>query len=141
MAGNFSDGNEMIKALVSTNLDTFDATVAEVMDAIDQNLEAVADEIYRDAKMTVNFRDKTGNLRRSISLKKSRYDNGGYVISARGKNKSGGGFHAALVEFGHVMLSPSGHATKKGRVAARPYMRPAKEKGIRLAISLFRSSK
>jgi hypothetical protein len=127
----------MIKVKVSTNLDVFDAAIGEIMDAVSQNLEEVAETVYQSAKTTVAFRDKSGRLRRSIALKKSKYEDG-YIVQARGTNKEGGGYHAHLIEYGHGLIA-WGHPSKKTKfVAARPFMRPAKEEGIKKALQLFR---
>jgi len=119
----------------------FDIALGDILDAVDQNLEAVAELVYQEAKTTTAFRDKTGNLRRAIRLRKSKYQDRGYIVIATGRNKEegGAGYHAHLVEFGHVMLA-WGRVTKKngGRVDKHPFMRPAKEKGIRKAIELFK---
>lgn len=126
----------MIKASVRVeNLDGFDAAFDEVVQAIDQNLDAVASLVENEAKNTAAFVDKTGNLRKSIRKQKSRYENGGYIVKASGGG-SFKGHHAANVEFGHVMIAwgrPTGR-----RVPPHPFMRPAAEKGIRKAVELFR---
>ena len=133
----------MIKARVSLeDMEGFDAQYDEVVDAITANLSEVADVVLAAAKTSTAFRDKTGNLRMSIRKRKSRFENGGFIIMARGSNKTGDkGYHAHLVEFGHVMIDHKGRVTKLGRVPAHPFMRPAKEQGIRKAIELFRSRK
>jgi len=134
----------MIKAEISlTNMDGFDAQLAEVVVAVEANLKEVASLVYSEAKGTAAFADKTGNLRKSIRLQKSKYIDGGYIVRASGRNLGGGdgdkGYHAHLIEFGHSMWA-WGNRTGK-RVDAHPFMRPAKEKGIRKAIDLFRSGK
>ena len=47
----------------------FDIALGDILDAVDQNLEAVAELVYQEAKTTTAFRDKTGNLRRAIRLR------------------------------------------------------------------------
>jgi len=122
----------MIKANVSVgNLQKeFDIALGDILDAVDQNLEVVADTIHREAKTTTSFRDRSGRLRRSINLKKSKYKDGGYIVAATGP-------HAHLIEYGHVLIA-WGRVTGR-RVSARPFLRPAKEKGIRKAIELFKA--
>jgi len=122
----------MIRAEISVgNLQKeFDVALGDILEAIDKNLEAVADTVFQDAKATSAFRDRSGRLRRSIKLKKSKYKDAGYVVAATGN-------HAHLIEYGHVLIA-WGRVTGK-RVSARPYMRPAKEKGVRRAIELFRN--
>jgi hypothetical protein len=99
---------------------------------IDKFLRDVAAHIRDDAKSTAAFIDRTGNLRKSIGMRKSKFVRGGYIVKATGRNRGEGatsarGFHAWLVEFGHVKVL-WGKRTS-GRVAPKPYMRPAVEKG------------
>lgn len=112
-----------------TDLDGLDASLSEIMDAIDQNLEATAQFVEQEAKTTAAFKDKTGLLRKRIKLRKSKFEDGGYIVQARAP-------HAHLVEFGHVKFlwgRPTGE-----RVPPHPYLRPALEKGIRFAVAKFR---
>jgi len=128
----------MIKVGVQTNLNGLDAQFEEIVQAIEQNLDAVATHVETEAKTTSAFHDKTGNLRASIRKRKSKFQDGGYIVEASGRGKAKG-YHAANVEYGHVMIAwgrPTGR-----RVPAKPYMRPAAEKGIRKAIELFRIKK
>ncbi len=78
-----------------TDLDGLDAQLGEIMDAIDQNLEETAQFVEREARISAAFRDKTGKLRKAIKLKKSKFEDGGWIVVARAP-------HAHLVEFGHV---------------------------------------
>lgn len=129
----------MIQAHVSLkNMEGFDAQLAEVMAAVDANLNIVANVVLAEAKWSTGFRDKTGNLRASIRKRKSKFEDGGYIVFARG-SKDDKGYHAHNVEFGHVMIA-WGHVTGK-RVREHPFMRPAKEAGLRKAVELFRSGK
>ena len=128
----------MIKAKVSLeNMEGFDAQLMEVVQAIDANLKETATVVRDDAKATSAFIDKTGNLRDSITMRKSRYPDGGYIVKAGagGKKK---GYHAWNVEFGHVLIA-WGRVTGE-RVPPYPYLRPALEKGIKHAVNLFRST-
>lgn len=99
----------------------FDRQLVENEKVIDAFLSEVASFIYDDAKKTAEFIDRTENLRKSIGKRKSKFIRGGYIVKATGKNK-GKGYHAHLVEFGHV--KPNG-----GRVAACPFMRNALDRG------------
>jgi len=131
----------MIRAGVRLdNIEGFDAQLEEVVAAIDANLETVATAVYTEAKATSLFADKTGRLRISIRKRKSKYNDGGYIVMASGGTRAEGN-HAHLVEFGHVMLNKFGAPTKLSRVPARPFLRKATEHGISLAISLFRNNK
>jgi len=97
-------------------------------EAIDAFLSEVADRVALHAQGTGAFEDKTGNLRTSIKKKKSKYIRGGYIVNATGKMADGQkGYHAALVEFGHVAV-PAGKLPG-GRVPAYPFMRKALDKG------------
>ena len=128
----------MIKVGVRVdNIAGFDAQFAEVVAAIETRVKAVAEDIRDNAKNTAAFHDKTGNLRRSIRMRKKRNQDGVYQVLASGSNRDDAkGYHAALVEFGHVMIA-WGHPTGK-RVAAKPFMRPAIEEGYKKAVQLFR---
>jgi len=119
-----------MKCNVRLDLAGFDETLAEVHRVIDNNLEKVANLVETSAKTSSAFSDKTGKLRGSIKKSKSRYEDGGYIVVAKAP-------HSHLVEYGHVMLTAKGAPTKLGRVPAHPFMRPAKEQGIRLAMAMF----
>ena len=131
----------MIQAHISIdNLDEgFQTSMNEVLDAIDGNGKEIAEFVTAEAQHTSAFIDRTGNLRKSIRMRKSKFENGGYIVMASGGIGRGKGYHAHLVEFGHNQVPPGN--LKGGRVAARPFMRPALDKGIRVAVELFRSKK
>lgn len=112
-----------------TDLDGLDASLSEIMDAIDQNLEATAQFVEQEARVSAAFQDKTGKLRKSIKLKQSKFEDGGWIVVARAP-------HAHLVEFGHVKWL-WGKPTS-GRVPPKPFLRPALEKGIRYAVGKFK---
>jgi hypothetical protein len=122
----------------------FETSLNEILEAVDGNLDQIATSVKADAIASAEFIDKTGNLRKSIRKRKSKFENGGYIVLARGKsnkNDSEGdkGYHAHLVEFGHVKVlwgKPTGE-----RVPAHPFMRKALEKNIGLAVELFRNKK
>ncbi len=122
------------------NINGLDAQFEEVIAAIEANLEEVADYTLQEAVTTEAFVNRKNDLRPSIKKLKSKFENGGYIIRASGKGKDKG-YHAHLVEFGHVMLTHSGMPTKLRRVPPHPFMRPAAEKGIVKAIQLFRVTK
>lgn len=120
----------MIKTGVRVdNIAGLDTQLAEVIAAIESNLEIVAADVEAEAKNTSAFSDKTGNLRKSIKKRKSKFENGGFIVMAKAP-------HAHLIEFGHVMIA-WGHPIGR-RVPAHPFLRPAVEKGISKAVSLFR---
>ena len=131
----------MIRAKVRVeNIQGLDAQFAEVEKAIETNIREVAFVARDEAKTTAAFRDKTGNLRRSIKARKKKNADATYVVSATGRNKDDMGYHAALVEYGHVKFL-WGHPQVGERVAARPFMRPAAETAIKHAVELFRRNK
>ena len=111
------------------DLDGLDAQLGEIMDAIDQNLEETAQFVEREAQISAAFQDKTGKLRKKIKLKKSKFEDGGWIVEARAP-------HAHLVEFGHVKFL-WGKPTSE-RVPPHPFLRPALEKGIRYAVGKFK---
>ena len=74
---------------------------AGVRAEIDSALGTVAAQVYEKAKATTAFRDKTGKLRRSIWIYRSKYENGGYVIYVKAP-------HSHLVEFGHAVVTKDG---------------------------------
>jgi len=123
----------MFKAKVTLeNMEGFDAQIVEVIRAVNSNLSETADFVLSEAKTTSIFADKTGKLRKSLKKKKSRYEDGGYIVFSKAP-------HAHLVELGHAQVPPG--KLPGGRVAPYPYLRTATEKGIRRAVELFRSSK
>ena len=123
----------MIKVGVRVdNIAGFDAQFEEVVKAIEANVEQTAAVVESEARITSQFSDKTGQLRRSVGKRKSRKSDGAYLVFAKAP-------HAHLVEYGHVMIA-WGNPTGK-RVAPRPFMRRALEKGIATAVQLFRVKK
>jgi len=128
----------MIKVSATTRVDTdgFDDALAEIRRVIDENCEAVANLVFQDAKTTAAFADKSGTLRRSIKMFKSKFPDGGYIIEARGKKGDGSWYQATSIEYGHVKIL-WGKSTGE-RVQAHPFMRPAAQKGINRAIEIFK---
>ena len=119
------------------NIEGLDAQYEEVVQAIEENLDEVATFVESEAQNASVFKDKNGDLRRSIRKRKSKFKNGGFIIIAGGSKAP----HAHLVEYGHVMLNKFGEPTKLGRVPAKSFMRTAAEKGIRKAVELLRVKK
>lgn len=113
---------------------------------IDRFLNKVALNVRQEAKASrgpKGFDDVTGNLRLSIRKKKSKFEDGGYIVAATGRNKGKGegdkGYHAHLVEFGHVKVlwgKPTGE-----RVPPHPFMRPAVERASKYAAGLIKGMK
>lgn len=139
----------MVVAVGSVTISNIDSGFAEQLlrneEVVDSFLEEVARFVRDDAKGTAAFVDRTGNLRKSIGMRKSKFPKGGWIVKAAGRNKINGstrarGFHAHLVEFGHRMVTSSGRDTGK-RVPPHPFMRPALEKGKAYASSKIGSIK
>ena len=116
----------MIQAAVTVkDIEGFDAQLEEVFVSIESNLEEIASVVQTGAKNTTLFKDKTGTLRKSIGMRKSKFEDGGYIVVATAP-------HAWLVEYGHVDQRTG------ERVDPRKYMRTALEKGITHAIATLR---
>ena len=108
--------------------------------AVDDLLNDVAKQVFQEAKRTSAFVDRTGNLRKSIRKRKSKFPDGGYIVIATGRNRGREkGFHAHLVEFGHVKVL-WGRRTNE-RVPPYPFMRPALEKARSYLMSKISGSK
>lgn len=111
--------------------------LADNEEVIDQFLSKVADAIRDEAKTTADFIDRTGNLRKSIGKRKSRFPRGGYIVKASGRNRAEGatgakGFHAWLVEFGHVKVLWGKRTSEM--VRPHPFMSNAVKRGKRFAL-------
>lgn len=90
----------------------------ELAKFINDNAEAIAKQVAADAKATTAFQDKTGELRRSIRAKKSRFEDGGWIVQATAP-------HAHLLEFG----------TKN--MGAKSFLRPALSRNVEKAKAAF----
>ena len=120
----------MIQGRVSrVALADLDAALDEILAAVDADLSGIADYVEAEAKTTARFADKTGNLRKTIKKRKSKFPEGGYIVVATAP-------HAHLVEFGHASWVKGVYV--KDHVKPRKFLRIAKEKGWREAIRRFR---
>ena len=120
----------MIQGRVSrVALADIDAALDEILAAVDADLSGIADYVEAEAKTTARFADKTGNLRKTIKKRKSKFPEGGYIVVATAP-------HAHLVEFGHASWVKGVYV--KDHVKPRKFLRTAKEKGWREAIRRFR---
>jgi len=125
------------KVLVTDLEEGFSELLKQNEGVVDSLLSDIASYIRDDAKTASSFIDRTGNLRKSIRKRKSKFIRGGYVVSATGKNNSEDkGYHAHLVEFGHEKVL-WGKRTNE-RVPPHPFMRPAKDKGSVFAANKIR---
>jgi len=108
---------------------------------LDEKCKIIADQIKVDAKTGAymaerKFKDKTGALRKSIKVRKSKYDDGGYIVKAGGR----GAMQAWIIEHGHQSISGTGaNRVDNGVfVPAFPFMKPALDKNIRFAEIVLR---
>jgi HK97 gp10 family phage protein len=97
---------------------------------LDEKCKIIADQIKVDAKTGAymaerKFKDITGALRKSIKTKKSKYDDGGYIVKAGGR----GAMQSWLIEHGHGGPRPA---------PAFPFLKPALDKNIRFAEMVLR---
>ena len=88
----------------------------ELAGFINENCMEIAQQIAKDARASVNV--VTGNLRKSIRAKKSKFEDGGAIVVATAP-------HAFIIEYG------------RKNAPAYPYLRPALEKNINLARQQF----
>ena len=96
---------------------------ADVRKALEKATGEGADNILKAAKTTTDFKDDTGNLRRSIVKKKSRFKNGGHIVKTSAP-------HAHLVEYG----------CRNGQQRPRPFLRNAvKSQKIKIMNGLKRA--
>ncbi|MFR4120323.1 MAG: HK97 gp10 family phage protein [Bilophila wadsworthia] len=96
---------------------------AGVRAEIDSDLGGIAAQVFEKAKSSTAFRDKTGRLRQSIWIYRSKYKDGGYVVYVKAP-------HSHLVEFGHEQIAKDGKtvliSSRKAFPAQGPQRRPAK---------------
>jgi hypothetical protein len=120
----------MIQGRVSrVALADINAALDEILAAVDADLSGIADYVEAEAKTTARFVDRSGNLRKTIKKRKSKFPEGGYIVVATAP-------HAHLVEFGHASWVKGVYV--KDHVKPRKFLRIAKEKGWREAIRRFR---
>ena len=90
---------------------------AGVRAEIDSDLGGIAAQVFEKARGTTAFRDKTGRLRQSIWIYRSKFRDGGYVVYVKAP-------HSHLVEFGHVQMGRDG--TVLGHVPGKHFLRKAR---------------
>lgn len=91
---------------------------AGVRAEIDSDLGGIAAQVFEKAKASTAFRDKTGRLRQSIKLYRSKYKDGGYVVYVKAP-------HSHLVEFGHAIVTKDGTVLEH-RVTGKHFLRKAR---------------
>ncbi|WP_302785797.1 HK97 gp10 family phage protein [Bilophila wadsworthia] len=91
---------------------------AGVRAEIDSDLGGIAAQVFEKAKASTAFRDKTGRLRQSIWIYRSKYKDGGYVVYVKAP-------HSHLVEFGHVQVAKDGKTVLK-HVPGKHFLRKAR---------------
>jgi len=106
------------KSLVDVAFD-FSEFEKELAAFINENAEAIAKQVAKDARASVNV--ITGNLKKGIKAKKSKFEDGGWIIKSNAP-------HAFIVEFGHGGPHPA---------PPHAYLRPALENNIDLARQQF----
>lgn len=102
----------------------------EVRAEFDRMLGPIAERVAAEARATSAFADKTGKLRKSIKARKSKFQDGGWIVVARSP-------HAHLVEFGHTSVNSNGLVT--GSVPAHPFLRPARDRVARSVVREIRA--
>ena len=91
---------------------------AGVRAEIDSDLGGIASQVFEKAKASTAFRDKTGRLRQSIWIYRSKYKDGGYVVYVKAP-------HSHLVEFGHAVVTKDGKVLEH-RVPGKFFLRKAR---------------
>ena len=91
---------------------------AGVRAEIDSDLGGIAAQVFEKAKASTAFRDKTGRLRQSIWIYRSKYKDGGYVVYVKAP-------HSHLVEFGHAVVTKDGKVLEH-RVPGKFFLRKAR---------------
>ena len=91
---------------------------AGVRAEIDSDLGGIAAQVFEKAKSSTAFRDKTGRLRQSIWIYRSKYKDGGYVVYVKAP-------HSHLVEFGHMQVAKDGKTVLK-QVPGKHFLRKAR---------------
>lgn len=113
------------------NIEGLDLQLADVLKAIDGNLEATADYVEAEAKTTAAFKDLT-KTRSRIKKQKSKFADGGWIVVARAP-------HAHLVEYGHVMIAWGRPNSRQARPASS-LPPPCARKGHQLRRGKFKEA-
>ena len=111
-----SKAKGMGQAHVEFNFSEFEEKLA---DHINENAEQIARQIAADARAKVNV--VTGNLRKGIKAKKSKFEDGGWIVLSSAP-------HSWIVEHGHGGPKPA---------PAHAFLRPALNANIDAAKAAF----
>ena len=116
-------GRPSVQVKMPDNVD-----LSDLKGSYDEIYKNLAERVKVEAKNSTAFEDETGALRKSIRVRKSRFQDGGYIVFSKVP-------YAHLVEYGHALVR-----NKKvvGHVPAHPFLRPALEKVMASARDLFR---
>lgn len=105
----------------------------ELAEFINDNCEVIAKKVARDARNKIH--SVTGNLRKSVRAKESKFEDGGWIVRATAP-------HAHLVEYGgknvrrplraKVMKGKDGkfYGQEVAPMPAKPFLRPALDENI-----------
>lgn len=104
-------------AKVVFDIDKIEKSVRDIIHVAERE---IAEEAYDAVKSASSFSDKTGNLRKSIRLFESKFENGGWIVHV-------GAPHAHLVEFGTAERYTA-KGKRSGRMPALPFVRPVARK-------------
>jgi HK97 gp10 family phage protein len=107
-------GADIELAGMSDLIDQLDLMVSNSKQVIDETLKAAAEPILADAQQTTAFIDRSGRLRKSLSISQTIIKKGQTYVLAGSLKKSI--YYARLVEYGH------------SNAHAHPFMAPAFER-------------
>ena len=113
-----------VKPIFHVDINTKDFE-QRLQEHLDDQCKKIAIQIKKDAKTGTylsarKFKDLSARLRKSIKIKKSKYDDGGYIVKAGGR----GAMQAWLIEHGHGGPRPA---------PPYPYLGPALRRNIKFA--------
>jgi HK97 gp10 family phage protein len=117
----------------------------KVAEYINDNAETIAKQIARDARAKIH--SVTGNLRKRVRAKKSKFDDGGWIVVSTAP-------HSMLVEYGgenvrqpltkkfmkfekYGAQSGTFYGKEVAKMPAKPFLRPALNENIAAAKRLF----
>jgi len=111
------------KTTFKVDFSGFEIADEKVRAIVEAAEKTIAEAAGSEVKATTKYVDKTGNLRKSTKVFKSKFEHGGYIVSVSAP-------HAHLIEYGTADRSTS-TGQFRGKVTARPFLRPMKRKYTR----------